>query len=314
MELIDFSNCVDDIELFDGKAGAKKSIVYEDEKWILKFGKTTKSMKDVKISYTTSPICEYIGSHIYSMLGLPVHNTKLGVYKTFSKNANSIKDYLVVACKNFKTNKDDKFYSFLEVLNNFDPDTNDVDNDKLDLETTLLLLKNNKSINEKEILERFWQMFVVDALINNNDRHLGNFGVIENNGNFTLAPIYDNGAAFYNKIDAEKAEDILKDKNRYIQSFYHSRVSTYSNNGTNINPYKFIESMNNEACNKAVLEIYPKINVDLVNKLIDDIPEEYEGLSLLPKSIKEFYKESFRYGVEEVLKPVYDRLLESKGE
>ena len=47
---------------------------------------------------------------------------------------------------------------------------------------------------------------------------------------------------------------------------------------------------------------------------IDDIPEEFDELSLLPKIIKEFYKESFRYGVEEVLKPVYDKLLESKGE
>ena len=56
MVLIDFSDCSDDVELFDGKAGAKKSIIFNNEKWILKFGKTTKSMNDVKISYTTSPI------------------------------------------------------------------------------------------------------------------------------------------------------------------------------------------------------------------------------------------------------------------
>lgn len=309
MVLIDFSDCSDDVELFDGKAGAKKSIIFNNEKWILKFGKTTKSMNDVKISYTTSPICEYIGSHIYNMLGLPVHETKLGIYKSFSNNTNSIKDYLVVACKNFKIDKDDKFYSFLEVLNNFDPDTNDIDNNNLDLETTLLLLKNNKIIDGEMAVKRFWQMFVIDALINNNDRHLGNFGVIENNSNFTLAPIYDNGASFYNKIDEEKAIGILKDKSRYMQSFYHSRISTYSNNGININPYKFIESMNNDDCNKAVLEIYPKINIDAVNKIIDDIP-----LKFLSKNIKEFYKESFKYGVEEVLKPVYDKLLNSKNE
>ena len=121
------------------------------------------------------------------MLGLPVHETKLGIYKSFSNNTNSIKDYLVVACKNFKIDKDDKFYSFLEVLNNFDPDTNDIDNNNLDLETTLLLLKNNK--------------------------------------------------------------------------------------------------------------------------IIDDIP-----LKFLSKNIKKFYKESFKYGVKEVLKTVYDKLLNSKNE
>lgn len=66
--------------------------------------------------------------------------------------------------------------------------------------------------------------------------------------------------------------------------------------------------MNNDDCNKIVLEIYPKLNIDAVNKIIDDI------LLLLSKNIKEFYKESFKYGVEEVLKTVYDKLLNSKSE
>ena len=66
--------------------------------------------------------------------------------------------------------------------------------------------------------------------------------------------------------------------------------------------------MNNDDCNKIVLEIYPKLNIDAVNKIIDDT------LLLLSKNIKEFYKESFKYGVEEVLKTVYDKLLNNKSE
>ena len=309
MNIIDFSNCQDDIELFDGNAGAKKSIIYNNEKWILKFGKTTASMKNVKISYTNSPICEYVGSSIYSLLDMPVHDTKLGIYKAFSKSSNSMKEYLVVACKNFKVKKGDKFYSFLEVLNKFDPDTNEVDNNKLDLETTLLLLKNNDVINADEVLKRFWQMFVVDALINNNDRHLGNFGVIENNGVFTLAPVYDNGGSFYNKLDDERAKNILEDKSKFLQSFYHSRVSAYSIGGASLNPYKYIESMKNEECNKAVLNIYPRINLESVNKVIDDIPDY-----ILSENIKELYKESFRFGVLNVLKPVYEKLISIESE
>lgn len=33
----------------------------------------------VEISYTTSPLSEYIGSYIYESIGIPVHVTKLGI-------------------------------------------------------------------------------------------------------------------------------------------------------------------------------------------------------------------------------------------
>lgn len=307
MNLINFSNCEEDFELFGGRAGAKISVLYNKEKWILKFGKTTKSMKNVNISYTNSPVCEYVGSQIYSLLGLPVHETKLGVYNAYSQSTNKYREYFVVACKNFKENEGDKFYPISDALNKFNAENNNIDNDTLDLETVLSLLKNNLVVDSNEIIKRFWQMFVVDALINNNDRHLGNFGVIENNGVYTIAPIYDNGASFYNKIDDEKAKDILSDESRKLQSFYHSRISVYTMNGIDINPYKYIESMSNEDCNKAILDIYPRINMELVDKIIDEVPNE-----VLSYNIKELFKESFKYGVVNVLKPVYDKLINQK--
>ena len=36
-------------------------------------------MNNVEISYTTSPISEYIGSKIYESLDIEVHETKLGI-------------------------------------------------------------------------------------------------------------------------------------------------------------------------------------------------------------------------------------------
>lgn len=305
MDIVDFSNCCSDSELFDGKAGQKKSVIYNDEKWIIKFGKTTKSMKDVNISYTNSPLCEYIGSNIYRLLGIDVHETKLGLYRTNDGEKN--KEYLVVGCKNFKK-RGDSFYSFLEVLNNFDPDTYDIDNDTLDLDTVIYLLENNDIISKDLIMDRFWKMFIVDALINNNDRHFGNFGVIENNDKFVLAPVYDNGASFYNKLDNEKARRMLNDKNSLNQSFYHSRVSVYSKNGVSINPYKYIESMVNKNCNKALLEIFPLINIDDICKIIDNIPEKVNDLEVLPFYIKELFKESIKYGYDNILKKVYIQL------
>ena len=46
-----------------------------------------------------------------------------------------LKKYLVVACKNFKTDIDDRFYSFLEISNNFNPDYEE--NQNLDLDYTI---------------------------------------------------------------------------------------------------------------------------------------------------------------------------------
>ena len=64
-------------------------------------------------------------------------------------------------------------------------------------------------------------MFIIDALINNNDRHYGNFGLLENNGRYTLAPVYDNGSSFYNKIDKEKTKDMLINK----ENLFHQHMN-----------------------------------------------------------------------------------------
>ena len=49
---------------YGGRAGSKLGIIIDDEPWFIKYPKATKSLKNVKISYTTSPLSEYLGSHI----------------------------------------------------------------------------------------------------------------------------------------------------------------------------------------------------------------------------------------------------------
>ena len=60
----------------------------------------------------------------------------------------------------------------------------------------------------KEIKERFWDMFVVDCFINNNDRHNGNWGifVFESENKISLAPVYDNGNSLFPKHSEEKTK------------------------------------------------------------------------------------------------------------
>lgn len=66
--IVDFSNCVlSDRNLqYGGRAGEKRGIIYNDERWFLKFPKNTLGMKNTGgLSYVTSPLSEYIESHIY---------------------------------------------------------------------------------------------------------------------------------------------------------------------------------------------------------------------------------------------------------
>lgn len=64
---------------YGGNAGQKEGINYNNEKWIIKYPQSTVGMRGDVPSYTSSPLSEYIGSNIYGILGIDVHETRLGI-------------------------------------------------------------------------------------------------------------------------------------------------------------------------------------------------------------------------------------------
>ena len=92
MEIINFDNkSLAPGVFYGGDAGAKEAIIYNDAVWMIKYPKTTRDMINPKVSYTTSPLSEYLGSKIYELLGFPTHEVLLGTKR----------NKLVVACKDF---------------------------------------------------------------------------------------------------------------------------------------------------------------------------------------------------------------------
>lgn len=93
MGLIDFNGYEQNQRMYGGTAGRKMGICYQGNNYILKFPGNLKEqqMKNIRLSYSNSPVCEYIGSQIYRLLGFPVHETLLG-----TRNGKT-----VVACKDF---------------------------------------------------------------------------------------------------------------------------------------------------------------------------------------------------------------------
>lgn len=299
---------------YGGHGGSKKGVIINDERWFLKYPKSTKSMDVLGLSYSTTPLSEYLGSHIYKSIGLETHETKLGF-------AN---DKIVVACKDFLDTS--------EVIIDYNMIKNDYDEN---IEKTLEKLSSNsgiKSNNELEevlliidenfyfktnpkLKERFWDMFIIDALIGNNDRNEGNWGLILNKktNKLRISPVFDNGASFYNKSPDNKLSKIYEDEFKFNQSVYESAISIYSKNGKPINPLKFIEHMNNEECNKAILRIVPKINKDKIIRIFNELPQEYNGQSVLTNIQKEYYIKSIEYKYNKVFLPTYNKLLENNN-
>ena len=267
------------------------------------------------LSYSTTPLSEYLGSHIYESIGLRTHETKLGI-------ANG---KIVVACKDFlgssemiidynmiKNEYDENVEKAIEYLSS----SSNIDSNH-DLEEILLIMEENpyfKSI--PELKERFWDMFVIDAFISNNDRNESNWGLVLNKetNELRLSPVFDNGAAFYNKSNDEKLTTIYNDNFRFKQSVYDSSVSIYRLNGKRLNPLKYIESMDNAECNKAILRMLPKINMDKIISIFEEVPEEYNGLPVLSKIQKDYYLKSLEYRYENVLVPIYNKLLDINNE
>lgn len=294
---------------YGGHGGSKKGIIIDNERWFLKYPKSTKSMDVEGLSYSTTPLSEYLGSHIYESIGLETHKTKLGI-------ANG---KIVVACKDF-LDSNEIIVDYNMIKNEYDEgveraieclsSSSNIDSG-YELDEIMLIMEQNpyfKSI--PELKERFWDMFVIDAFINNNDRNEGNWGLILNKetNKLRISPVFDNGASFYNKSNDSRLISIYDDEFKFKQSVYDSSISVYRQNGKPINPLKYIESMKNENCNKAILRIVPKINMIKIANIFDDIPEKYNELTVLTKIQKSYYLKILEYRFDNILNPIYNKL------
>ena len=74
-----------------------------------------------------------------------------------------------------------------------------------------VLEENQKLIDTKETKQKFWDMFVIDSLIGNTDRHNGNWGFLKNikDEKLVFAPIYDCGSCLFAIYTDEKMQECL---------------------------------------------------------------------------------------------------------
>ena len=137
-------------------------------------------------------------------------------------------------------------------------------------------------INTKETKIKFWNMFIIDSLIGNTDRHNGNWGFLLNTKTkqIIFSPIYDCGSCLNPMLEDEQINKMsdIELKNLAINCY-----SCLKENDKKINYITYIKQMKNEECNSAIKRLFNYIDIEKIKKFIDEI-------DCMTKERKDFYK------------------------
>ena len=272
--MIDFTNAVQKNKTYAGANGGKISVLYNGEQYMLKFPPFPTINKEM--SYTNSCISEYIGCKVFESVGIPVQETVIGTYTSKGK------EKVVVACKDF-TSQGITLQDFASLKNRIiDSERNGYGTELADILSTI---DEQTAMDSETLKTRFWDMFIVDALIGNWDRHNGNWGFLYNNATdeVTLAPVFDCGSSLYPQADEDLVKKILSDKNELNHRIFDIPLSAVTYNGKKINYFKFLSEGEFPDCNKALKRIASRIDMKKIYEIIDNTPT-------ITELQKEFYK------------------------
>lgn len=272
--MIDFTNLPIRNKTYTGANGSKIAVVYNGSRYMLKF--PVPPSRNKVLSYTNSCVSEYIGCHIFASVGIDVQETLLG---TYTKNG---KEKIVVACKDF-TSSGIVLQDFASLKNTIiDSEHNGYGTELSDI---LSAIEEQTAVNPEILKKWFWDIFIVDALIGNWDRHNGNWGFLydENTDKITLAPVYDCGSCLFPQADEDIMQRTLEEQSERDLRVFEIPLSGIKINGKKIKYFDFISSLQNDECNSALKRIWPKINMKEINAIIDETP-------FITELQKNFYK------------------------
>lgn len=164
--------------------------------WIIENGKRY-LLKGGYKNEVMQPFNEVLASMICKRLG----------FNHVKYTLNTINDKIVSKCECF-INSDTELISAHQILHK-------QKNKENAYEEYINILENNGIINAREKIE---DMFILDYLILNEDRHLNNFGIIRDVNNLKwldVAPLFDNGQSL-NILDYSDEEVIINGQGRFF--------------------------------------------------------------------------------------------------
>ena len=160
------------------------------------------------------------------------------------------------------------------------------------------VIEENKMIDSETTKQKFWDMFVIDSIIGNTDRHNGNWGFLlnKNTGTVTFSPIYDCGSCLNPMLEDTEIEKFTETE---LKNLAINCYSCLRDNGKKINYMTYIKEMKNQECNNAIKRLFANIDIDKIENFIVNI-------ECMTDIRKEFYKRIInqRYAIiRKVAKP-----------
>lgn len=290
----DFTNCRRLLgNAYAGANGKKIGIEYEGEQYMLKFPPSG-AQKRTELSYTNSCFSEHIASSIFNLIGINAQKTILGTYDVNGKTK------IVCACKDF-TADGSRLLDFCSIKNTvIDSEHNGTGTELADVLETI---EKQQFVNPQILLEHFWNVFIIDAFLGNFDRHNGNWGFLYNPflQETSIAPVYDCGSCLLPQADEKIMRAVLEDENELHARVFRFPTSALKRNERKLNYFDFLMSGENADCNKALIRMFPKIDMTSICDFIDGTP-------FISDLQKQFYKHYLTARYELIIKPAYNQL------
>lgn len=264
-----------------------------EEKIGISIGSTDYILKFQKPSETgllNNTICEYIGCHVFQMLGMNVQRTFLGTYE--GRNVVALEDFITagqqfvpfneVGDSSLEHDRETYQYSYADVMR--------------------MLQENTKLTKIPETINQFWRIYIIDALLGNFDRHGANWGFIKESNRYTLAPVFDNGSCLFPRIHTDEAcLEILRDEHEVNKRVFLFPTSQIKLDNMKSSYFEVIHSLQFPECNTALLDIVGKMDMQRIAIFIDSIEQ-------ISEIQKRFYRTILQVRFEKILEASYKKL------
>lgn len=281
---IDYSNYEINNKFYNG-SDKKIGISIHGDNYMIKF----REKEGDKLLF--NHVSEYLGSHIFSILGIEAQEAFLGYYKGEE----------VVLIKDF--NKEGSFFVPFDELSDIYLD-DDEGNFEYSFEDVIRLIEHNRRIVDvKKTVQTLWEIYIVDALIANAERHGNNWGFIKTNDKHVLAPIFDNASSLFSKLESEeRIREILSNREELDLKIYNTPISPIKLEGKNSLYYEVISSCRYKECNEALKRIVERIDLEKIYTLIDSV-------EFISDIRKKFYRTIIKERYEKILLSTYRKIL-----
>lgn len=229
MQYEDFLGSLNQVEIFDSYRNNK---IYNgvSDKFGITYGYADYIIKRSKGPDDLSVITEHVASSLIRDFGISCHKTNMATYnyelvvmiKDFTNDGAELRTFEDTGESSIDTDINSKEYTYDDII--------DIINKHIKLD----------SENKDKFIKSFWEMFIVDAILANRDRHSGNWGyIIDSFGKYEFAPLYDNGGSLFPGVlgklkeyaDRSTRKKFLKDR---VYTFPASQLKVYSDDSKTV--------------------------------------------------------------------------------